>query len=114
MISRGFRLTGMRRVLLSALVPGRGMAADELKRAVALSRALSPEKSGWPSFNSSFARALRLLEDAGALEVRRETSLFQQACATWVRLTDTGEQARAKLVSSNEHGLGQLAPETSV
>ena len=73
MISRGFRLTGIRRALLSGLhFPGRGMVADKLKRAVALSRSLSPEKAGWDSFNSSFARALRLLEAAGALEVQRE------------------------------------------
>lgn len=111
MISRGFRLTGMRRALLSALLPGRGMAADELKRAVALARSLAPDQRGWASFNSSFARALRLLEGAGALEIRRETTLFQQACASWVRLTEKGARARAELVSLAEHGLGTLAPE---
>jgi len=114
MISRGFRLTGMRRALLAALPEGRGLSADELKRTVALARSLSPEKAGWPSFNSSFARALRLLEEAGALEIRRETTLFQRACASWVRLTPVGEGARATLVARGEHGLGRLEPESPV
>ena len=114
MISRGFRLTGMRRALLSALLPGRGMAADELKRTVALSRSLSPEKAGWASFNSSFARATRLLEAAGALEIRREETLFKRACATWIRLTTKGESARSELVTKDEHGLGTLEPEDPV
>jgi len=114
MISLGFRLTGMRRALLSALLPGRGMAADELKRTVALSRSLAPGEAGWDSFNSSFARATRLLEAAGALEVRREETLFQRACASWIRLTAKGEAARARLVAKNEHGLGTLEPESPV
>jgi hypothetical protein len=114
MIWRGFRLTGMRRSLLSALLPGRGMAADALKRTVALSRSLSPDKAGWGSFNSSFTRALRLLEAAGALEIRREETLFRRACATWIRLTPKGESARSELVTKDEHGLGTLEPEDLV
>lgn len=103
------RLTGLRREILSVLTPGQGIAADALKRRVAQARRLSPESPGWPAFKTSFARALRLLEARGVLEVRREQTLFaDQACATWVALTETGRAARARALAPGEQALGDL------
>jgi hypothetical protein len=111
MIARGIRLTGLRRELLQALPAGQGVASDELKRRVATGRGLVPGAPGWDTFNVSFARALRLLEGKGALEVAREAVFFGQACATWVRLTPAGERERDRVIARDERGLGGLAPE---
>lgn len=109
MLRKTVILTGLRREILSALSPGAGASADELKRRVALSRGLSPDRRGWSSFNTSFARALRRLEELGAVEVEREQSIFQKACARWVRLAERGEQERERLLEPREHALGRLA-----
>jgi len=111
MIARGIRLTGLRREVLAALTPGQGVAADELKRRVALGRELTPGARGWASFLVSFARALRLLEGHGALEVAREGTLFKKPFATWVRLTESGEGQRERVLAPGERGLFGLAPE---
>lgn len=112
MIARGLRLTGLRREVLAALVPGRGEDADALRRRVAQGRGLAPESAGWPAFSTSFARALRLLERAGALEVRREDTLFGKACASWVALTELGARERERVLARSEGGLFAAAPET--
>jgi hypothetical protein len=113
MIARGIRLTPLRREVLGALTPGQGVAADELKRRVALGRGLVPESPGWATFCVSFARALRLLEGKGALDVSREAVHFQRACATWVRLTPEGERERGRVLERGERTLGRLEPEPS-
>lgn len=113
MIARGIRFTPLRRELLGALTPGQGLAADELKRRVALGRGLVPTSPGWDSFCVSFARALRLLEGKDALEVEREAVRFQRACATWVRLTPGGECERARILARGDVALGALAKEPS-
>jgi hypothetical protein len=111
MIARGIRLTPLRRELLAALTPGQGIAADELKRRVGVGRGLLPDAKGWPPFTVSFARALRLLEKHGALEVARQAVFFQKPCASWVRLTTAGERERERVLGRDDHGLGLLARE---
>ena len=111
MIARGIRLTGLRREVLSALAPGQGVSFDELKRRVATARGLVPSSPGWPAYAVSFARACRLLEEKGALEVAREAVFFQKPCASWVKLTEQGERDRERVLERSEHGLGALAPE---
>src|SRR4051812_17409306 len=105
MIARGIRLTGLRREVLAALTSGQGVAADELKRRVATGRGLAPEAPGWPTFSVSFARALRLLEAKGALEVERAAVFFRKPCASWVRLTPWGEHERERVLARDERGL---------
>lgn len=111
MIARGIRLTPLRCEVLGALTSGQGVSADELKRRVGTGRGLSPESPGWAPFTVSFARALRLLEGKGALEVARDDVLFGHACATWVRLTPQGESERARVLARDERGLGKLTVE---
>jgi len=111
MIARGIRLTPLRREVLGSITPGQGVAADELKRRVALGRGLVPESAGWASFCVSYARALRLLEGKGALEVARETVRFDNPCATWVRLTPGGERERERVLARGDRALGALEKE---
>lgn len=113
MVERRLKLTGLRRLVLSALEPGRGESADELRRRVALDRGLSPDGAGWRSFCTSFARALRLLEGRERLEVLRSETFFKKPCAVWVRLTAQGERERERVAASKERGLFGLAPEAS-
>lgn len=108
---RKLRLTGIRREILAGLRPGRGSSADQLKRTVATGRGLVAGGAGWLSFNTSFSRALRLLEQHGAIVVRRDDTLFNLACVTWVALTEEGARERARLLVPEDGGLGLLAPE---
>jgi hypothetical protein len=96
MIAKGIRLTGLRREILAALTPGQGAAADELRRRVATGRGLEPTSEGWPVFSVSYARALRLLEGRGVLELERAAVVFGKPCPTWVRLTLEGERERLR------------------
>src|SRR5271155_4650898 len=114
MLARGLKLTSLRREILAALSPGRGESPDELRRKVGLRRGLAPSSSRWPSFSVSFARALRILEEKGALELRREVTLFQKPCLSWVSLTARGERERGRATPSREELLGLLEPEISL
>ena len=105
-------MTGLRREILSALSPGMGEDADQLRRRVAQGRGLDPAASGWPAFITSFARALRLLEQRGVLELERGEKHFGRACTSWVRLTREGERARARVALPGERALGALEPES--
>jgi hypothetical protein len=108
MIKRGLRLTGLRRSILASLPLDHGEAIDTLKRRVALERAVAPDSPRWNVFNVSFSRALRLLERAGVLEVRRDFELFRRACASWVQLTPLGKRERARTGSPNDQALGPI------
>jgi hypothetical protein len=108
------KLTSLRRDILTALSPGRGESPDELRRRVALKRGLDPSSAKWPSFSVSFVRALRILEEKGALALRREVTLFQKPCLSWVALTPLGERERARAGPGNEGLLGLLEAETSL
>jgi|SRR5579884_2918414 len=114
MLWRRLKLTSIRRDILAALSPGRGESPDELRRKVALRRGLDPASAKWPSFSVSFARALRILEEKGALELRRETVLFDKPCMSWVALTPLGERERSRAVPGREGLLGGLEPESSL
>ena len=114
MLERGLKLTSLRRDILASLPSGRGESPDELRRKVALRRGLEPSAPRWPSFSVSFARALRLLEEQGALEVRRENVLFQKPCMSWVALTERGERERDRAFAKHEGSLGLLAAEPSL
>jgi hypothetical protein len=111
-LERGLKLTSLRRDILASLPSGRGESPDELRRKVALRRGLVPSAPRWPSFSVSFARALRVLEEKGALEVRRESVLFQKPCMSWVALTALGESERDRAFSKHDGSLGTLTPET--
>jgi hypothetical protein len=110
-LERGLKLTSLRRDILSSLTSGHGESPDELRRKVALRRGLVPSAARWPSFSVSFARALRVLEEKGALEVRRESMLFQKPCMSWVSLTALGESERERAFSKHDGSLGTLATE---
>ena len=114
MLARGLKLTSLRRDILAALSPGRGESPDELRRRVALRRGLDPSSERWPSFSVSFVRALRILEEKGALALSREVTLFQKPCLSWVALTTLGERERARAVPPGEGLLGFLEAETSL
>ncbi len=114
MLTRGIKLTSLRRDILAALSPGRGESPDELRRRVALKRGLDPSSPRWPSFSVSFVRALRILEEKGALALSREVTLFQKPCLSWVALTELGERERARAVAPGEGLLGFLDAETSL
>jgi len=96
------RLTSLRRDVLAALTPERGEAPDDLRRRVAQKRGLEPSSPRWPAFSVSFARSLRLLEEEGALEVRRENVLFQKPCMSWVSLTPRGALERSRVVQGED------------
>jgi hypothetical protein len=114
MIHRGLKLTALRCEILAALSAEHGESPDELRRKVAIRRGLEPSSPGWPSFGVSFARALRILEEKGAVEVARETILFQKPCMSWVRLTAAGARERSRAVSRSEEALGRLDPEEPI
>jgi hypothetical protein len=111
MIKRGIRLTGLRRSILAALPLDRGEAVDTVKRWVALERAVAPDSPAWLVFKVSFSRALRHLERAGVIELRRDFELFRKACASWIRLTPLGRRERARVAAPNDQVLGRRALE---
>jgi hypothetical protein len=113
-IRRGIKLTGIRREILSALVPGRSEDIDELKRRVALGRGLEPRSPRWPSFGVSFPRALRLLEERGVLTLGRAPTSFDKPCITWITLPETGERERARILGPGDMALPWLEPESEV
>jgi hypothetical protein len=114
MLARGLKLTSLRRDILAALSPGRGSSPDELRRRVATKRGLDPSSPRWPSFSVSFVRALRILEEKGALSLSREVTLFQKPCLSWVALTELGERERTRAAPQGEGPLGFLSVETSL
>jgi hypothetical protein len=111
MIQRGLKLTSIRRHVLASLVPDRGESPDALRRKVAQKLGLDPSSPRWPSFSAGLARTLRIMEEKGAVSVRRENILFQKPCMSWVSLTELGALERARVVE----GAGELpflGPET--
>jgi hypothetical protein len=114
MLRRGLKLTSLRCDILAAISAEHGESPDELRRKVAIRRGLEPSSPGWPSFSVSFARALRILEEKGAVEVARETILFQKPCMSWVRLTAAGTRERSRAVSRSDETLGRLEPEEPI
>jgi hypothetical protein len=112
-IKRALKLTSLRRDVLAALAPGRGESPDDLRRRVAQRRGLEPSSPRWPAFSVSFARSLRILAEKGALEVRRETVLFQKPCMSWVSLTPRGALERSRVVQGEDE-LSFLGRETAM
>jgi hypothetical protein len=111
-IKRALKLTSLRRDLLAAITPERGEAPDDLRRKVAQKRGLEPSSPRWPAFSVSFARSLRILEDKGALEVRREIVLFQKPCMSWVSLTPAGALERSRVILKEDSFLRRETPLT--
>jgi len=111
MIQRGLKLTSIRRHVLASLEPGRGESPDELRRKVAQRLGLDPSSPRWNSFSAGLARTLRIMEEKGAVSVRREDVLFGKPCMSWVSLTERGALERGR-VAEGELELPFLGPET--